>query len=189
MRFRKTGTATGLAFLLAHLLVTVPHASAQSAIAVPQLDPNRLIGTYYEIARYPIRREKQCISKEMVLYALGDKQNSLQVVTACQLKQDFSTYWNSQGKFSKSADGRISLSAFWPFTTKYWVLGIAPDYSWALVGNPNHKSLWILSHTATLPAEVLAGIKATAAAQGFDTSKLIRISQEPSAEPGVPKKP
>jgi apolipoprotein D and lipocalin family protein len=182
-------TATGAALLLALFLAASPHAPAQSASAVPQLDPNRLIGTYYEIARYPVRREKLCLSNEMVLYALGDKQNTLQIVTACQLKQDSTTYWNNQGKFSKTADGKISLSALWPFTTKYWVLAIAPDYSWALVGYPNHKALWILSHTPTVPADVLSAIQADAVAQGFDTSKLIRITQQPPSESALAKTP
>jgi apolipoprotein D and lipocalin family protein len=179
MGTQKMTTATGATLLLALLFAAAPRASAQSATAVPQLDPKRLIGTYYEIARYPIRREKECLGKEMVLYALGDKHNSLQIVTACQLKEDVTTYWNSQGKFSDSADGKIRLSAFWPFTTKYWVLAIAPDYSWGLVGNPNHKSLWILSHTPTLPPDVLSAIQSQATAQGFDTAKLIKITQQP----------
>lgn len=171
--------AAAASALLALLLAAIPHASAQSATAVPKLDPNRLIGTYYEIARYPIRREKQCFAKEMVLYALGDKANSLQIVTACQLKQDFTTYWNNKGKFSNSADGKIRLSSFWPFTTKYWVLAIAPDYSWALVGNPNHKSLWILSRTPTLSPDVLTAIQSQASAQGFNVARLIKITQQP----------
>lgn len=172
--------AAGATLLLALLLAAGPHASAQSASAVPKLDPNRLIGTYFEIARYPIGREKQCSAKEMVLYALGDKTNSLQIVTACQVKEDITNYWNNKGKFSNSADGKIRLSAFWPFTTKYWVIAIAPDYSWALVGNPNHKSLWILSHTPTLAPDVLAAIQSQATAQGFNTAKLIKIAQQPA---------
>jgi apolipoprotein D and lipocalin family protein len=172
--------AAGATLLLALLLAAVPRTSAQSATAVPKLDPGRLIGTYYEIARYPIRREKQCFAKGMVLYALGDKANSLQIVTACQIKQDVTNYWNSKGRFSSSVDGKIRLSAFWPFTTKYWVLAIAPDYSWALVGNPNHKSLWILSHTPTLPPGVLTAIQSQASAQGFNTARLVKITQQPA---------
>jgi apolipoprotein D and lipocalin family protein len=174
--------AGGTALLLALLLLAaIPRASAQAATPVPTLDLTRLVGTYYEIARYPIRREKLCLSKQMVLYSLGDKNNSLQIVTVCQVRQDFTTYWNKQGKLDDSNNGKIKLNSMWPFYTKYWVLAIAPDYSWALVGNPNHKSLWILSRSPALAPDVLSGIQSQAAAQGFDTAKLVKIPQEPSA--------
>jgi apolipoprotein D and lipocalin family protein len=167
------------AILLLPFLLAPARASAQSATAVAQLSPNRLMGTYFEIARDPIKREKHCVGEEMVLYDLGDKPNTLQLVTSCQLKGNTSDSWNSSGKFSLAGDGQLKLNWIWPFTTKYWVLALAPDYAWALVGTPNHKSLWILSRTPTLPPGVLASIQATASAQGFNTAKLIQITQHP----------
>ena len=165
------------ALLLAFLFAASPEAVAQSASPVPKLDPNRLIGTYYEIARYPIRREKTCLTNEMVLYALGDKKNSLQIVTTCEVKDGNSNSWNAAGKFDKSGDGKIKLSWIWPFTQKYWVLELAPDYTWALVGTPNHKSLWILSRAVPLAPEALSEIESKATAQGFNTAKLVKITQ------------
>ena len=32
----------------------------------------------------------------------------------------------------------------------YWVLGLAPDYSWATVGSPDRKHLWILGRTSSI---------------------------------------
>ncbi|MDP9052161.1 MAG: lipocalin family protein [Acidobacteriota bacterium] len=165
------------ALIAAFSLCAVHSADAQSAAAIPKLDPNRLTGTYFEIARYPTKREKQCLANEMVLYALGDKPRAFQIVTSCQVKQDNSEYWNKSGKLDKAANGQIKLGAIWPFSVKYWVIAIAPDYSWALVGNPNHKSLWILSRTPTLAPDVLSSIRSQASAQGFDTAKLIAIPQ------------
>ena len=161
------------ALLLAFLVAAV----AQSATPVSKLDPDRLIGTYYEIARYPIRQEKTCLANEMVLYALGDKKNSLQIVTTCEVKDSNSNSWNSTCKFDKSSDGKIKLGWIWPFTKKYWILDLAPDYTWALVGTPNHKSLSILSRAIPLAPAVLADIESKATAQGFDAAKLITIPQ------------
>jgi apolipoprotein D and lipocalin family protein len=168
--------ATSL-FVLSALIAAVPSAAAQAASAVARLDPNQLLGTYYEIARYPIRREKQCVGNELVLYALSDKKRSIEIVTTCQVKNDNSIGWNSTGKFSKAGDGKIKLGWVWPFTTNYWILDLAPDASWALVGNPNHKSLWILSRTPTLSPEIVTQLQSIAAAQGFNPAKLIQIKQ------------
>ncbi len=75
----------------------------------------------------------------------------------------------------KAGDGKLTVTHFWPFTQKRWVLALGPAYEWALVGSPNHKSLWILSRTPTLKPEVLADIKSRAAAQGFDPARMITL--------------
>jgi apolipoprotein D and lipocalin family protein len=168
--------ATSL-LLLSALIAIAPRATAESASAVPKLDPNQILGTYYVVARYPIKREKQCLGKELVLYALGDKKRSIQIVTSCQMKADNSIGWNASGRLSKAGDGKIKLAWIWPFTVKYWILDLAPDASWALAGSPNHKSLWILSRASTLSPEALAHIESTATTQGFNTAKLIQIKQ------------
>jgi apolipoprotein D and lipocalin family protein len=164
-------------FLLSALIAAAMPAAGQTASAVPKLDPNHLLGTYYVIARYPIKRERQCLGDELVLFALGDKKRSIQIVTSCRMKADNSIGWNASGRLSKEGDGKIKLAWIWPFTTKYWILDLAPDAGWALVGSPNRKSLCILSRTSTLSPEARAGIESTAIAQGFHTAKLIQIKQ------------
>ena len=57
------------------------------------------------------------------------------------------------------------------------MLGLGPDYSWALVGSPDHKQLKILSRTPTLPAATVAEVRTRAAGQGFDVSKMVMSSQ------------
>jgi apolipoprotein D and lipocalin family protein len=170
---------------LSLILLFTGVASAQSATPVPKLNPTQLIGTYYVIARLPIKRQKACIGNELVLYALGDKKRSLQIVTTCQLKQDNTDGWNSGGLFSKTGDGRIGISFLFPFTKKYFILALAPDATWAIAGTPNHKSLWLLSSTPTLPDSTLAQLKTTAAAEGYNTAKLITIPQHPQLAASV----
>jgi apolipoprotein D and lipocalin family protein len=167
-----------LATLTLMLLTSaIPQAPAQSATPIPKLNPKQLIGTYYVVARFPIKRQKACVANELVLYALGDKMNSVKIVTTCQIKQDNTDSWDSAGKFDKSGDGRIGIRNYIFFTKPYWIIGMAADATWAIVGTPNHKSLWLLSGTPTLPATTLAQLKSTAAAQGYNTAKLITIPQ------------
>jgi apolipoprotein D and lipocalin family protein len=75
------------------------------------------------------------------------------------------------------SDGRLKVMKLWPFTTKYWVLALGPDYGWSLVGSPNHKSLWIYSKSPTLAPDVLAQIEAQAAAEGYPVAKLVLTPQ------------
>ncbi|HMW38503.1 MAG: lipocalin family protein [Saprospiraceae bacterium] len=40
---------------------------------------------------------------------------------------------------------------------KYWINDLAPDYSYAVVGHPNRKYLWILSRTPQMDQSVYDG--------------------------------
>ena len=69
-------------------------------------------------------------------------------------------------------NSRLKVSFFWPFKADYWVLGLDPEYRWAMVGNPNRKYLWLLSRTPQLPSALLEAALASATAQGFDLRQL-----------------
>lgn len=153
-------------------------AAAEPISAVPQLDLNRLTGTWYEIALYQNKWEKRCTSDATLLYALGDKPHSFQLVNACKIKNGNTDARNATGKRAdKGTDGKLKVTYTFPFTSKHWVLAIGPDYEWGLVGSPNHKALWILSRTPALKPEVLAEIEAKAVAEGFNASKIVMMPQ------------
>jgi apolipoprotein D and lipocalin family protein len=66
-----------------------------------------------------------------------------------------------------------SLS-FLPFVWgDYWILGVADDYSLAVVGSPDRNYLWILARAPELSVPVFATAIDVARANGFDTSRLI----------------
>ena len=156
----------------------MPGAGAQSVTAVPKLDLNQFVGKWYEIARLPNKQEKNCVSDVVLLYALADKANQFQIVNACEIKNGNSDTHNGSGsRPKKSEDGKLKVSYIWPLTTKHWVLATGPSYEWVLVGSPNHKTLWVLSRTATMQPDVLAEIQAKATSEGFNISKMVTVSQ------------
>lgn len=152
-------------------------AVAQSAGAVPKLDLNRFVGVWYEMARLPNKMEKRCKQNDTILYALGTKDGTFQMGIFCKVKPDLSNEWDANGKMDKSGDGRLKVTHLWPFHKKFWVLATGPAYEWALVGSPNHKTLWLLSRSAEMSPAVLAQIEASASAARFDTAKLIPVPQ------------
>ena len=163
-------------------LLTATAAAAQTPTPIPSLDLHALAGTWFEVARLPTRHEKKCTDGALVLYALGDKPGHLQVVTSCQVKGNFTTILNADGKsatkFHKhqpapAIDGKLKITYTFPFTSKLWVLALTPDY--ALIGSPNHKTLSILSKTPTLPPATLTQLEQTAAAEGFNQSNLQQV--------------
>jgi len=178
-------TLTGL------VLACQPFAFAQAPTAVSHLDDDQMKGVWYEIARLPNKREKTCIGDAFQLDARGDKPNTLEWVDSCKTKSAYVNVHNSTAKPQNKktpTDGHLKVGAFWPFTAKYWVIALGPDYGWYLLGSPNHKNLWIYSKSPTLTPDVLAQIESQAAAAGYPVAKLLltaQSGQSPTAGPAL----
>jgi apolipoprotein D and lipocalin family protein len=68
----------------------------------------------------------------------------------------------------------------------YWIMGLADDYSWAVVGSPDRDYLWILARTPVLDAERHRSALAVARDNGFDTERLTRTKQTAAAHTDGP---
>ena len=80
-----------------------------------------------------------------------------------------------------NSNSKLKITFFWPFKGDYWILALDPDYSWALVGTPNLRNLWILSRSPNLDAAVLDKLIEQARRLGFDTARLSFTTQDLAA--------
>ena len=167
-----------LAITLALIAFTQAHAQTSSPIAVTTLDTDRIRGTWYEIARYPYNKEKRCVSDARELIAPDYKPTQLLLVDACLTKAgDIEARNLTAVAKKKSTGGEFRVRTFWPFWRKYWILALSPDYTWTMLGSPDHKTLWIFSKSPTLSPDILTAIEAKAAAYGFPSNRLILTPQ------------
>jgi apolipoprotein D and lipocalin family protein len=58
----------------------------------------------------------------------------------------------------------------------YWVIDLAEDYSYAVVGTPNRDYLWILSRERTMDVATYHRITTRAASQGFEVERIVRTT-------------
>jgi lipocalin len=72
------------------------------------------------------------------------------------------------------AQGAVLLA----FKGDYYILALADDYSYALVGHPNRDYLWVLSRSAIMDDGVYQQLLAKAAELGFDTARLVRTPMD-----------
>ena len=175
----KQRTGASAALILSTLFAGTVAARAQSATPVPKLNLDQFTAPWYEQARLQNKREKPCVSDNVVLYSLGDKKNTFQLVISCISKTANWESFNQDGKLDPAGTGRLKLKWIWPFTHPYLVLAAAPDMQWMLVGTPNHRSLWLLSRTQTVAPEMAAEMRSRAAAEGYNVSKLVPVVQHP----------
>jgi len=69
-------------------------------------------------------------------------------------------------------EGKLEVSFFGPFWADYWVLERADDYSWAIVGEPEGKYLWVLTRAEQIDAQTRSMFEARLRAIGYDPSDL-----------------
>ncbi len=154
----------------------VAAGNAPALTTVQQVDLKRYMGLWYEIARYPNRFQRDCESDTTAKYALLEN-GRVEVLNTCRKKDG--SYKNAKGK-AKAVDGsnaKLKVTFFWPFYGDYWVIGLDPDYRWAVVGEPSRKYLWILSRTAQMTELDYKNAMVQVRAAGYDESMLIRTTQ------------
>ena len=170
-----------LLFALALLLGGMtPCAAADAPLpVVDALDLNRYAGTWHEIARYPNFFERKCERDVTATYS-SNADGTIRVVNACR-KYDGSMMQAEGVARVVTAPSKLKVRfapdwlAWLPFVwANYWVIDLADDYSYAVVGEPRREYLWILARGTQMSDGVYARIVARLAALGFDPARLVR---------------
>jgi len=160
---------------LATLLMAVATTTrAQAPLeTVDQVDLDRYLGTWYEIASYPAWFAKNCTG--VTAEYTWKEEGRIQVVNRCYKGSLEGKLKEAKGR-AKIADpttrAKLKVSFFGPFWGDYWIIDLDPEYRWAVVGEPQRKYLWILSRTPALEKETLDGILSRLPAQGYETDRL-----------------
>jgi apolipoprotein D and lipocalin family protein len=171
--------APAAAALLA-LALAAPVA-AQGIATVEKVDMVRYAGTWYEIARLPNKLQAECAGDVSTTFRLRGMR-TYDIETRCRRAdgseevdmgiarvQDQTTNAKMEWRFLPLA------LAWWPFAwTDYWIVDLAPDYSWAVAAVPTREAIWILARKPELDAATYDRLVAKARAMGFETGKLIR---------------
>ena len=146
---------------------------------VKEIDLNRYMGRWYEIARFDHFFERGLVG---CIAEYSFRNDGLIKVVNTGYKRSF------DGKFKESVGkarvkdsgipGQLEVAFFLNFYGDYYVLELAPDYSYVLVGSSSDDFLWILSRTPKMKKEDLDFLLMRAQQRGYDISKLIMVEQK-----------
>jgi apolipoprotein D and lipocalin family protein len=151
---------------------------------VEQLDTDRYMGKWYELARYPNRFQKECTGDVVVFYAKRDD-GRIDVKNTCATADGPIEAIGVARPAEATGPASVLEVRFAPAFLSflplvwgdYWVLDVAPDYSTALVGTPARDYLWLLSRTPDVDAPTYARLIESARTQGYDVSRIERTPQ------------
>ena len=145
---------------------------------VPYVDLQKYAGKWYEIASFPQRFQKGC-SCTTAEYTLSNKGYVI-VENRCNKDSMNGKQTYVKGKafvVENSGNAKLKVQFFWPFRGKYWIIDLADDYSYAVVGHPNRQYLWILSRAPKMEDSTYQQIIARIKEKGFDISKIKQTQQ------------
>jgi apolipoprotein D and lipocalin family protein len=145
---------------------------------VAYVDLEKYMGKWYEISSFPQRFQKgcHCTSAEYKMHPDG----YVEVLNSCRKNSPTGKLDVANGKafvVDRKTNAKLKVQFFWPFKGDYWILDLAPDYSYAVVGAPNRKYLWILARQPKIDPTLYKEITARIKAKGFDISQL-KISDQ-----------
>lgn len=146
---------------------------------VDEVDLNKYMGLWYEIARLPIRYEKGCLEPK-AFYSLNDN-GSVKVVNSCRRESPNGKEDAVEGTAfvaDPKTNAKLKVQFQWPFKGDYYILDVGKEYDYAMVGDPSRKHLWLLSRKPSLDNVIQENLVQYAGELGFDTGKLIFAKHE-----------
>ena len=177
-------------------LVIIPAIMAVSALVVraqkppndlptvAKVDLNRYAGKWYEIARYPNKFQEKCVGNTTATYTLKEK-NKIEVINECLKKDGVADSAKGEAKIIDAAtNAKLEVRfapSFLSFIPQvwgdYWIIDLDDNYSYAAVGDPKRKYLWILSRTPEMDDATYQNILRRAEKMGFDPGKVVKTPQ------------
>ncbi len=151
---------------------------------VAHVNLSRYVGTWYEIANFPQSFQRGCTATTATYTLRVD--GDLDVLNRCRKGSLDGKEKSALGR-ARVVDGttnaKLEVSFFRPFWGDYWIIELADDYSYAVIGHPGRDYLWILARTPTMAEATFQGIVARLQAKGYETSRLVRTLQVAGPHP------
>ena len=145
---------------------------------VQQVDINKYLGLWYEIARYHAWFEKNCTGVT-ALYSLKPN-GKIEVINSCFKKSLSGKRKTAKGTAwvtDISTNAKLKVRFFWPFAGDYWIIELDNDYKYAVVGCPKRDYLWILCREPRMDEVLYGELLKKIAEKGYDITRIHRTLQ------------
>jgi apolipoprotein D and lipocalin family protein len=158
---------------------TAPHT-------VATVDLQQYAGTYYEIARFPNDFQKQCVADVTATYTVRPD-GRLDVFNRCRKADgtiaDAHGVARRAGGDTSNARLEVRFAPAWRSLLPgvwgaYWILAIGPEYSYAVIGDPQRNCLWILSRLPQMPDVAYRQAIEVAKSNEYDVERLVKTPHE-----------
>lgn len=139
---------------------------------VDKVDLQRFAGKWYSLYSIPTIFDKGT-RETSTTYTLN-ADGYYNVITTAKKgdDNDLHTYKSKLFPVAEDGSGEMKAQFVWPFKVDYWVVDLADDYSYVVVGHPDRKFLFIMSRKPTMDKKRYAAITEKCKAMGYPVDKL-----------------
>jgi len=165
--------------VLFSLCCTKTNSQMIDQTTVKELDLNRYLGTWYEIARFPHSFEKNLVGVTATYSLRAD--GKIEVLNQGYQNMLEGERSKAVGKAkipNKQDPGKLKVSFFWIFYGDYNVLELDENYQFVMIGSSSPKYFWILCRTPQMAPEVYEMLLEKARKRGYNLDKLYKVPQK-----------
>lgn len=156
---------------------------------VDRVEPQAYQGVWHEIALIPYFFEKSCRRNALVRYTLLPAESENQPVFEdyfqCTTENGSLKSFTGRAKVVSPSSNSILSATFlkifgwryW-FGKNYWIIGLDPQYQYAVVGQPNMDHGWVFSREPELNETQWQSVISILKNAGFDTCRFTTMPQD-----------
>ena len=155
-----------------------PVREGDTPTTVDHVDLERYTGTWHEIAKIPNRFQDQCVADTTATYSLRED-GRIDVLNRCQIEGgDYDEAHGVARIVDTDTNAKLEVSFVnflgrqW-FWGDYWVIGLADDYSWVVVGHPERTYGWVLARDRELGDEAMGRIDQILVGNGYEVEAFV----------------
>ena len=177
---------TLLAVLLLVSCITQGNRDVPPLTSSAKIDLQRYMGAWHVIANVPYFAENGKIATRDVYTLNADGEVETTYVYRKAFGEPEKTA-SSLGIVQPNTDNRYwVIRFFWLFHADYLILETAPDYSWALIGQPSRKLGWVFARDAAMDDKTYAALLEKFRGYGYEPDRFKRVPQfaEQVGKPG-----
>lgn len=155
-------------------------ASAGPVTPIAKLDVQQYLGQWRQVASIPQWFEALCYSDTVANYSLNDD-GTVRVVNRCFAFGGLEIVSRGRARILDPVTSAqlqvtfLNVGGSWIYPgsePNYIVMGISPEYRWAVVGDPDRSSAFVLSRTSTLSADEKAQVLGVLTQNGYNPCAL-----------------
>lgn len=145
---------------------------------VPYVDLPKFMGDWYVIGTIPWIVEKNNVGTMDIYKPRAD--GRIDVIYAFHKKSLDAPReeWRAIGEVvNRKTNAEWTVQFIWPFKAPYLIIDLADDYRYTVIGHPSRNLVWIMAREPRMSEKDYQAILARLTAQGYDTSRIVKVPQ------------
>ncbi len=143
------------------------------------VDLQRFTGDWYVIALIPTAFEKKAVNGIENYTINPDGTIKVQYTFRKNSPQGKEKVMYQKGwVYNRETNADWRVRPLWPLKLPYYILDVAEDYSYTIIGTNNYNYLWIMAREPLMDEDLLKKLIKYTGVLGYDTEEIIRMEQD-----------